>query len=488
MSKVKEDLKGIIVPRGGEKSLNKQAVDTKVGLFGDVMSKTDTYNVNPDELVNRKGIGVYKQMIRDDQIKANSMLKKTSRLSTDNSIEDASNEEEAIKVGEFVRFALYEKMEITMRNLLLSLLSSMDFGYALAEKSFEYLSEGQWKGHVVYKNINPKDPEGFFFDRYNNGSMKPRGIIQNTTVLPWNLISKQERAKMPRFRTDKFVHFTHMSEFNNPYGQSDLQSGYRSWLSKDATMKSWMMYLERHGAPLPIGKLPDGALKEEKEEFQRVLSNLNTKSVITVPFEYEVSYLESIRTAAPGFEEAIAIHNGALDRSAMVPQLMGLSGGRGTGGSYGLGKTQYDVFIFYQEFMGLQLEDLFDRQIIKPLVDLNFSNVKDYPKFKFASIRRETRKDRTAIIQMLTQSGHIPDHQDWIWSFIDLPIPKSAIPDAGQPIELISAKSPEEDGDGKGIKKIDDNRDGRLKDPAERSVADGTNSHVDKTETESTNG
>jgi phage gp29-like protein len=237
-----------------------------------------------------------------------------------------------------------------------------------------------------------------------------------------------------------------------------------------------MMYLERHGAPLPHGTIPLGASETEILEFKKTLRTLTGASSVVTPEGFGIGFLESARTAAPGFEEAIAIHNGALDRSQMVPQLMGLSGGRGSGGSYGLGKTQYDVFIFYQEFLGLQLEDVFQRHVIKPLVDLNFLNVKVYPKFQFASIRRETRKERAAIIQMLAQSGVLQKIDPWIFPFIDLPIPSSALPEAGTPIVVGGNKD----------KEIDDDRDNRPMDDDERSVVDGTNPHVDKSETDVT--
>jgi hypothetical protein len=465
------------VPRSGEKAVNPEAEETRVGQFGFSSKSQESYNINPDELVKKKGIDVYKQMLMDDQIKANSLLKKTARLSTDNSIEDASNEKQDQIIGDFVRHILYHRMDITMRNLLLSLMSGMDYGFALAEKNWEYIDEGDWAGYVGYKNINPKAPKGFHFDRFDNGTVKPRGLLQNTSLFPWSHLSQKEKDGMPRFRIDKFVHYAHMSEFSNPYGQSDLKSGYRSWLSKDVMMKYWMMYLERHGAPLPMATIPLGATNDEVEACRTMATNLHGKSVVIMPDGFGLGYLESARTASPGFEQAIAIHNGALDRSAMVPQLMGLSGGGGTGGSYGLGKTQYDVFIFYQEFLGLQLEDVFQRQVIKPLVDLNFANVKNYPKFQFASIRRETRKDRAQIVQLLTQSGHINAHEDWIWAFIDLPINKAAIPKAGTPIYTQG-----------GDPSLDLDRGTRTGDPEERSAAEGTDPYAENTEMDESDG
>ena len=489
-------LTGETIPRTGEKAVNKQAVDTKVStLINGTNNKNETYNTNPDEIIKKKGLSVYKTMLRDDQIKANVMLKKVSRLSTDNTIEDASNSDRDKEIGEFVRWTLYEHMNISMRNLLFSMLSAMDYGFALAEKNYEYITEGKWKGYVTFKNITPKDPEGFLFDLNDDGTLKSRGILQNTSDLPYYALTRNQKKKLPRFRTDKFVHYAHMSEFNNPYGTSDLKSAYRSWISKDVMLKYWMMYLERHGSPLPVVTIQPTATPEEVDAVQNIVSNLHTKSSITLPELYDIKYLESIRTAAPGFEDAIAIHNGALDRSSFVPQLMGLSGGKGTGGSYGLGKTQYDVFIFYEEYIGLQLEDMFMRQIIKDIVDLNYKDVDDYPKFKFESIRRETRKDRATMVTMLTQAGIIKEYGEWIYNFIGLPIPKSAMPVAGEPIMPSSVEVTV--GGDHGLKNTADNttrdaldtdRDTRLSDPEERSVTDGTNPYVDKEEVDSTNG
>ncbi len=474
---ITETKSGMKVPIKGERAVDKQAVDTRLGHFTSSHKYSENYNINPDELADRKGLDIYSYMLNDDQINANSKLKKISRLSTELTIQAASNDPEDVKIAEFVNYTLRDQMQISLRDLNLNLLSSMDYGFSIAEKNFQYIDDGKWEGYIGYKNINPKSPVGFMFDLDDYGDIRPKGVVQNIHTLPLSYLSRKQKEELPRYRRDKFVIMSHMAPFNNPYGQSDLRSSYRSWISKDIIMKLWSMYLERHGAPLPMGTLPLGATPEEADELRSVLDTLQGKSVITLPEGFEVEYLESERTAAPGFEEAIAIHNGALDRSAIVPQLMGLSGGQGTGGSYGLGKTQYDVFIFYEEYLGLQLEEIYHNQIIKPIVDLNFSDVEEYPRLQFESIRRETRKERMDIIKLAIDSGVITELGPWIYTFIGLPIPRSSMPEPGTKIEIPGTNTVE----------LDDDRANRLTDPDERSVVDGTNPYVDKSEVDGTN-
>lgn len=457
------------LPITKEIALDLQATNTHNVTPGSISASDrdiDSHNYNPDTLVDRKGLVVYDYMLTDDQVSANSQLKKVARLATDFSIQSATSNLKDEKVAEFVRWSLTENMQGSLRTLLYNFLSAMDFGFALAEKNYEYITEGKWKGYVSYRSIAPKDPHGFLFDRDAHGNLLPDGIIQDLNE--FSISNIEELRENPRYPVDKFVLFSYMELFQNPYGRSDLRPGYRSWISKDILMKYWSIYLERAGSPLPMAKIPAGASADEITDIRNVLRGLQTRSVITYPDGFDVAYLEAERTAAPGFQDAVAIHNGALSRSSNVPDLMGFSGGQSSSGGYGLGKMQYDVFIMYEENLGLTIEEMFYKQIIKPLVDMNFKNVENYPRFKFASIKRETRMERAQILETLVKTGVIDEFQPWMIDFTDLPVPQSQYPKSGKSLSLQ-----------KGQPAVDNNR-GMRRDPKERTISDDTNPNIGK--------
>lgn len=431
----------------------------------------EQYSLNPDRLAQRKGIGIYDQMLLDDQLASLALLKKVARLATSFDVYAVDGSDKNRKIAEFVKWSL-NNMDITIRTLIYNFLTSMDYGFSISEKVFQYYKDGPYKGYVGYKTIAPKSPVGIFFHRKPNGDLHDDGIVQLSHLFyssDWQILAKRINARHPsdrRFRKKDFVIFSYNSRFRNPYGTSDFKASYRGWVSKDILMRYWNMYLERYGAPIPYAEIPVGTDANEVKTLQKIIANLQNKSSFTVPKDTTVKFLESERTATPGFEKAIGIYNGAMSRSSLVPDLMGFSGGFGTGGSYGLGKTQYDVFVMLLEYIGLNIEEeVFHKQIIKPLVDLNFKGVKDYPRFKFGTIKRETRKDRAQILQLLSNIGLIRETQEWMFNFCDLPIHHNQIEEG---LPLLPA-----------LKHELDNAGLRRTESDERSVADGTETDED---------
>lgn len=448
-----------------------------------------TYNENPDILVQKKGTEVFDYMLNDDQIASTALLKKVARLATSFRIHPGGKTKKDKRIADFVRYALFEHMEITVRKLIFNFMTGMDYGYSISEKIQEYVPRGKWEGFVVYKNISPKSPSGFLFDRDEYGNLKPNGVVQNTNKGNYNWTTLRDRMSgMPHYPRDKFVIYSHNSRFRNPYGTSDLRAAYRPWISKDIMIKYWNMYLEKYGAPIPMCEIPAGVDPELTTKMKNVLASLQMRSAFTYPEGFVPKYMESIRTGSPGFEKAVGLHNGSMSRASLVPGLMGFDGGFGTGGSYGLGKTQYDVFIMLMEYLGLTFEEeLFHKQIIKPLVDLNFKNVESYPKFKFATIKRETRHDRAKMVRVLIEAGIITEHADWIWNLIDLPASAHQLPEEGTPIVMpsleikekaidTSVKVAEEQREAAESNKVDDrDRSDRWSENDERSITDDSN-------------
>ena len=463
-----------------EDSMDSTAANTQIGAVtsSDKHGEYEGYAQNPDLLIQKKGLSVYDYMMTDDQVFISSAIKKIARLSTDFDVYPNGKDAQDKEISDFVRHSLFENMDITIRELIFNLMTALDYGYSIAEKVWKYEETGPYKGKVVFKSIAPKDPKGFLFDREETGELKKNGIVQNTGCLVFGNWSKdRDKMKMmPHYPTDKFVVFSYNSKFRNPYGISDFRSGYRAWISKDIISKIWNMYLENYGSPIAMCEVPAGADSDDITKMQKVLSSLQHRSSFTYPEGFKPGFMESMRPATPGFEKKIGIENGALVRSSALPELLGFSGGFGTGGSYGLGKTQYDMFIMLLDFIGLIIEEtIFEKQIIKPLVDMNYPDVKRYPIFKFSSMKRETRKDRAQILQILTSSRIITHRAPWMLGFVDLPIQQEEFHGSGEEIILPGKGQQDPIGSTDGLP---DERGATRSDGDEQSITDDSNPNV----------
>ena len=125
-------------------TIGKKAAVTKSQLTHEVSSsQSNLYALfqfrtyNPDSLVGRKGLEIYKKMKTDDQVKACLTIKKFARLSTPWDIKagDAKNPQ-SIEMADFIRHTL-RRLKGTFEKNLMDILSAMDYGFSLTEKVFK---------------------------------------------------------------------------------------------------------------------------------------------------------------------------------------------------------------------------------------------------------------------------------------------------------------------------------------------------------------
>lgn len=129
---------------------------------------TDTY-ANPDALVGKKGLEIFDEMKRDDQVKAALFVKKLTRLSTQWFVQPASNSPQDRKVAEFYETQL-ENLPGTVIQMLLAQMTCLDYGYSLMEENYEYIKEGEFNGKIGLSSVKSRRPHDFTFkqDQHSN--------------------------------------------------------------------------------------------------------------------------------------------------------------------------------------------------------------------------------------------------------------------------------------------------------------------------------
>ena len=157
---------------------------------------TPTRLYNPDELVGLKGLRVYREVRRDDQVKAALALKKHAILSTGWRIVPAPGGE---RVGAFVEHCLREELEGSFDDDLNEILGALDFGFSCSETVWKPILDGKWRGYVALAKLATRMQETFTFrvDPYDN--LLPSGVEQFGKPLP----------------TSRFVIYAHSKEYDN---------------------------------------------------------------------------------------------------------------------------------------------------------------------------------------------------------------------------------------------------------------------------------
>ncbi len=333
---------------------------------------------NPDALVKKKGgLKIYETMRQDDCIKAVLFFKKNSLVSPGYRIELASEDPLDVEVAQFVEYCFTEGCRKDLKSYLMDTLTAWEFGFSIQEIIWEYFEGGDFPGKVGIKELKSRPPHSFEFhlDEFGNVDILKQNSANGTKDLP----------------LEKFIVYSNNPEFGNPYGTSDLRACYRSWWSKENIIKFWNIFLERFGMPLAIGKYSKTSDKTEKANLKKIVSNLQSKTGVTIPDDMVIELLEATRAGAAGYDTALNRHDGSMARALLVPDLLGVSNETDRG-SRSLGETQFKGFIMALKRVGDDLEEEFTEQLIVRLVDMNYK-VKKYPKLKFNPLTEEDKRE-----------------------------------------------------------------------------------------------
>lgn len=344
---------------------------------------------NPSQLVTRQGMKVFDRMRTDDQVKASMSFKKHAVLVSGWEVRPPEGKARDWEPVKFVKWVL-DHIEGSLEETLIAVMSFLDYGYSCSEKVYYESQKGPFKNKIHLKAVKDRKPHTFDFktDEYGN-------LLELQQTLP---------TGRKVFPPEKFVIFSHDKEFGNWYGRSDLEAAYRPWWCKVNTYQWFTMYLERLGIP-PIFALydPNAYNTKQKNDLKSVITNMQaaTSGILPRPARPDGKAEETLDFWTPQFSAqarqvfvpALDMFNRDIARSILMPGLLGFSPDVQEG-SFARAKTHFDVFMMVVQYIRVRIEKrIMADQIIKPLVDMNFPDLDEYPVFKFLPITDEVRGD-----------------------------------------------------------------------------------------------
>jgi len=323
---------------------------------------------NPSELISRKGYRIIDEMRKEEQIKAALLFKKHAVISSGWEVVSPDDQDDDWEVTEFVRDNFLH-VRGTLDHALLEIMTAIDYGFSVTEKVF-VLEESR----IHLAALKTRRPHTFTFGQSDFGEITALYQSQGFKKVPLN--------------PAKFVIFTYMEEFDNPYGTSDLVAAYRAYWSKNNTYKWLLMYLERMGIP-PILGLYNSASFTGKvlDSLKTIMKKIQAATVGIVPRGENKDDLEfwspDTMNARVGeaFEPALDKFDKDMAKAILMPGLLGISPEEAVG-SQARARVIFDVFMFVVNQLRQEIEEqAVNEAILKPLVDLNF-NVTSYPRFR----------------------------------------------------------------------------------------------------------
>ena len=346
----------------------------------------------------------YRRMAHDPQIKACLATKKFAVLSQGWTLQPASDTPEDQAVAEFVRHTL-TTMRGSVQDALYDILDALALGVSLVEIVYQVNPSGLYAGMVGLRAMKSKDPSLFLFET---------DAFANVTAL--------RGADGKTYPTDKFLRYSYMPLYGNPLGQSDLRAAYKPWFVKQQLLKWWAKYLEKFGLPTVTGSYDParGYGTDQQRELLSLVSQVHNESAIVLPSDMHLGLLETARTQAAGFAEAIEYLDRAIAKSILGQTLT--TDGTSSGATYALGAVHQDVLGFYLAKLQRDLEDtVMNAQLLPRLVAYNFGPETPCPTFHLGDLDAGRLETTGKLITDLV-AGHIlaPD-EPWIRGYLGLP-------------------------------------------------------------------
>ena len=372
-----------------------------------IISGKELSQYNPDDLVGKKGLEIYDDMLNDDMVKASLFVKKFSRLSTQWHIRPGTDDKKDIEIAEFFERQLHN-MPGTVLKMLLGMMTALDYGFSIMEKNLYYVKDGMDRGKVGLSNIKSRKPHDFYIKQDKHSNITALTQMQGLTEVALPI--------------EKFILLSWMPQWENPYGTSDLRAAYEPWWSKDVVLKFWNIFLERFPAPIFIGFYPPGTSKDDRDDLFEVLDDLQIHTSAVMPDGIRVETIEAGRVGVDAYARAIDERNRMISRALLIPELLGLA--KQSTGSYALGKKQFELFIGVLWHLGNTLEETINEQLTKQYIDLNFPNVQEYPVFQFEPMAEESSETKAKIIQVLSAAGFLDpsdeDTREWASKYMNI--------------------------------------------------------------------
>lgn len=367
----------------------KKQIGKEVGASGTVIMSgiisAEEYN---RDLSGQRGLKVYDEMRKSDStVRASLQAVKLPIMAADKFIQPASDSTKDVQVADFVEHNLFNVLDYD--SFLRQCLTMLDFGFFVAEKVFEPM-EFNGKTFIGYSKLASRKQSSIY--GWETRDHEP-GITQFTIA--------KGAVDIP---IEKLVVFTNEQEGENYAGVSIIRGAYKHWYIKDSLYKIDAMAHERQGLGIIKIKRPSEAADAEKQAARTAArqARANEESYIEEPEGWDINFMDMMAHTTRDPMNSIAHHDRQIMKNVLAQFLE--IGAQQSSGSYSASSDHSRLFELSLEAVAKNLISTINEQIIRPLVDINFT-VKEYPKLHLGKIGDENIPVFADAIQKLTSAG-----------------------------------------------------------------------------------
>ncbi|MCR9077147.1 MAG: DUF935 domain-containing protein, partial [bacterium] len=266
---------------------------------------------------------------------------------------DSAREEE---IAEFIRGWLTRD---EVEDEVIDILDAIGKGYSVTEILWD-TSAGQW----LPRRLEWRRPEWFEFDRETGQRLLLRGEGQPQQLEPFCFITHFAKAKS-----------------GLPVRGGMARSVAWAYLFKNYDLKDWVTFLEVYGMPIRVGRYEAGATEEDKEVLLRAVGSIGTDAAAIMPKTMMIEFIENKAGGGSGSEQYERFADW-LDRQVSKAVLGQTLTTEVKGGSLAAAQVHEEVRKDIMRSDARQLTASLNRDLVRPIVDLNFGPQETYPRIR----------------------------------------------------------------------------------------------------------
>jgi hypothetical protein len=309
-----------------------------------------------------------------------------------------------VEVARFVRSQL-ARPKLRVPRLLLDLAHSLVDGFAIVEKVYAPVEDGEWAGKVGLAALKAKDVETWDFDcdQYLNVTAVRQQVLGQWLTHP----------------REKFIVLSWLPAFENPLGQSEFRAAYRAAWLKDTCLKFRAIYAETLAKGKQKVTYPADQGEEGLKKALAVLDKLQNAIGQAFPSDLQAEIVQMAVAPAGEFKSFVDDCNKEIVTGLEGAALQMLEGAET--GAYRATETHGKTARPWTLLFGLFVESAIQDDLVQDLVDVNFAGRE--PCEFYIRWSREDQKPLAEVIQIAQAIGlRIPAW--YVYEQLDIPQPE----------------------------------------------------------------
>jgi phage gp29-like protein len=270
-------------------------------------------------------------------------------------VEAAGVDRESVRDAELLREVISRD---SFEDELIDILDAIGKSYSATEIIWD-TSEGQWMPEA----LKWRDPRWFTFDVNDGDTLQLRG-----------------EAGMPE-ALSPFKWIVHRAKVKSGLTIRGGLARSIAWtfLFKSFTGKDWAIFAEAYGQPLRVGKFGPDASPTDKDVLLNAVASIGTDFAAIIPQSMSIEFVQA---SISGSHELYEKRQDWLDRQVSKIVLGQTATTDAQAGGFAVGKVHDGVRADIERSDAKQLAATLNRDLVRPLIDLNHGRRKSYPKIK----------------------------------------------------------------------------------------------------------